>query len=224
MPGLTAPPAVEVDAARYRLLSRLLESLAHDVRNPLNALSINLEVLTEKLRLASAGTVPPAQEKHLVAIRNQVGRVDGILRSYTDFMAPGQAAETTVDFSAALARAQEILGHESRRRRVAFEAQAQSGLRVKLSDGDIVSFLALEPLMRALIRSQEGTVVKIRWGGEGTHAVLQVSDQGQEGADGESLTGLRVACSAHGLPLKVSGGTLEIRFELLVDGNGGNQA
>ncbi len=38
-----------VDAARYGAVPTLMDSLLHDVRNPLNALSIHLDVLTAKL-------------------------------------------------------------------------------------------------------------------------------------------------------------------------------
>ncbi|MFY0575704.1 hypothetical protein ACN28S_16275 [Cystobacter fuscus] len=51
-----APPVREVtetvvDAARYSTVPSLMDSLLHDVRNPLNAMSIHLEVLTEKLKV-----------------------------------------------------------------------------------------------------------------------------------------------------------------------------
>ena len=49
--AVTSVPAVQegpdpvVGAARYVAVPTLMDSLLHDVRNPLNALSINLEVL-----------------------------------------------------------------------------------------------------------------------------------------------------------------------------------
>ena len=43
-------PELVFEAAVQAASNRLMDSLVHDARNPLNALSINLEVLTEKLK------------------------------------------------------------------------------------------------------------------------------------------------------------------------------
>jgi len=84
-----------VDAARYGAVPTLMDSLLHDVRNPLNALSIHLEVLSEKLK-ADTGQVPPSQDKNLKAMRDQIQRVDAIMRRFSEFIvsrsgAPGDA-------------------------------------------------------------------------------------------------------------------------------------
>ena len=75
-----------VGAARNAVAQRLMDSLLHDVRNPLNALSINLDVLTEKIR-RELGEIPAAQEKNLKVMREQIFRVDAVLRQFADFMA-----------------------------------------------------------------------------------------------------------------------------------------
>src|SRR6476646_8256161 len=76
-----------VQAAKYALVQRLIDSMLHDARNPLNALAINLDVLTEKLR-GPDRLVPPNQEKNLKAMREQIFRVDGILKTFSDYLAP----------------------------------------------------------------------------------------------------------------------------------------
>src|SRR5687767_9977504 len=55
-----ASPELTIGAARQAANQRLMDSLLHDVRNPLNALSINLDVLTEKIR-REHGEIPAAQ-------------------------------------------------------------------------------------------------------------------------------------------------------------------
>ncbi|MHA7631305.1 histidine kinase dimerization/phospho-acceptor domain-containing protein [Corallococcus sp. M7] len=74
-----------VGAARYDAVPPLMDSLLHDVRNPLNALAIHLEVLSEKLK-GESGQVPATQEKNLKAMREQIARVDGLLKLFSDFM------------------------------------------------------------------------------------------------------------------------------------------
>jgi spermidine synthase len=49
-----------IRAVRWASAVRLMDSLVHDVRNPLNALAINVEILQEKLARAAGGAVPPS--------------------------------------------------------------------------------------------------------------------------------------------------------------------
>src|SRR5713101_3800607 len=53
-PQLQAPDA-QVQAALNGLALKLVDSLFHDARNPLNAIAIHLEVLTEKMGGTESG-------------------------------------------------------------------------------------------------------------------------------------------------------------------------
>src|SRR3954463_13304181 len=101
---MNSVPAVQetsdpvVGAARYSAIPALMDSLLHDVRNPLNALTINLEVLYGKLK-AEMGEVPLSQEKNIKAMRDQIQRVDGILRQFHEFIVLRGGAAGEVDLS-----------------------------------------------------------------------------------------------------------------------------
>jgi phosphoglycerate-specific signal transduction histidine kinase len=128
-----------VDAARYSAVPSLMDSLLHDVRNPLNALSIHLEVLTEKLK-GEAGQVPASQEKNLRSMREQIQRVDGILRRFSEFIVSRPGSLGDVELSDTVTRALEVLAHESRKRRLEAAAAlelrcAQLGVDVHLEAG-----------------------------------------------------------------------------------------
>ncbi len=179
--AVTSVPAVQegsdpvVGAARYGAIPTLMDSLLHDVRNPLNALSINLEVLSEKLK-AETGAVPPSQEKNIKAMRDQIQRVDGILRQFADFIvlrggAPGEAVLSDV-----ARRSLDVLAHESRRRRLKLQTSIEPDVRVRLQDTTELSFFLVQSLLRAFGRSEAGTEVALSVRSEGTRAVLEVTD------------------------------------------------
>ena len=168
-----------VGAARFDAAVRLMDSLLHDVRNPLNALAINAEVLTEKLR-GEGGVVPPSQEKNLKAIREQVQRVDQVLRQFAQFLAP-TAQRGECNFSEVLTRAVELLGHESRRCRVRLEAEIVPEARLSVRDVSAVGFLAMRPVLRAIERSAAGSEVRITLVTEGQQALMTVKDLGGAG-------------------------------------------
>jgi signal transduction histidine kinase len=152
-----------------------MDSLLHDVRNPLNALSINLEVLSEKLK-GETGQVPASQEKNLKAMRDQIHRVDGILRQFSDFIVmrgglPGEAA-----LSDLARRSLEVIAHESRRRRLKLQISIEPDVRVRLQDTSELSFFLIQSLLRAFGRSEAGAEVSVSVRVEGSHALLEVTD------------------------------------------------
>ena len=209
-------PCLDVDACRYQTFSRLVESLMHEVRNPLNALSINLEVLTERLRSASGGTIPAPQEKNLTAIRNQPQRVDATLRSFAEFLCPVSESTTPSDFSAAIVRAMELLAHETRRGRVTFEHSVHPELSVKFKRSALVPFLAMQPLMQSIVRASPGSVVNVSWTrADGGKAVFEVRDtSGVMEPPGVVLDGLHRACTDEGLELVSEPGRFRVTLPI----------
>ncbi len=173
-------PDDEVDGFRFRTSSRLMDSLLHDARNPLNALSINLDVLQEKLR-GEDGKVPPSQDKNLKAIREQLFRVDGILRQFADFMTPRQGLEPSVTLAEVIQKALEVLSHECRKSRINVRHVVDAELRVRSANAADVRSLVLGVLMRGIARVPAGGELTVTLKSEGSEAVLSVTDSGPSG-------------------------------------------
>lgn len=113
-------------AARWDAISRIAAGLSHEVRNPLNALAIHLEVLADKLR--AGGSIPAHLEKNLVAARAQVSRVDGIVRRFTEFAAARDFAPAQLDARSLVEEVAGLCRHEAGRHGVEFLAMAPEGL------------------------------------------------------------------------------------------------
>lgn len=82
-------PSVRQQRWRSQRVAELSSGIAHEVRNPLNAMAIHLEVLSDKLRDVG-GNLPGTVRPNLDAIRGQIHRLDGIIRLFSDF-AQGRA-------------------------------------------------------------------------------------------------------------------------------------
>jgi signal transduction histidine kinase len=179
-----------VDAARYGAVPTLMDSLLHDVRNPLNALSIHLEVLTEKLK-GETGQVPPSQEKNLKAMREQIQRVDAILRRFTDCLV-------------------------SRKRRLQVRPTVAPGVRARLADTGELGFLVVQALMRAYGRSEQGAEVTVAVRAEDSRAVLEVVDATNVSAENapEVVAALELRCAQLGVELQLRAGTCRLTFPL----------
>jgi signal transduction histidine kinase len=201
-----------VGAARYGAVATLMDSLMHDVRNPLNALAIHLEVLSEKLK-AETGQVPASQEKNLKAMRDQIQRVDGILRLFSEFVVHRPAAPGEVDLSEATTRALGVLAHEGRKRRVQVQSAVEADVRARLGDTSELGFFLTQALLRALRRADGGGSVRVRVHAEGARAVLEVEDSG--GATEplpDVVAALELRCAQLGVEAQLRGGHCRLVF------------
>jgi signal transduction histidine kinase len=68
-------------------LSRLSAGVAHEVKNPLNATVIHLELLKEQLAAASAGA-PASAMDHVGVIAAQMRRLDEVVQGFLRFIRP----------------------------------------------------------------------------------------------------------------------------------------
>ncbi len=205
-----------VDAARYNAVPSLMDSLLHDVRNPLNALSIHLEVLSEKLK-AETGQVPPSQEKNLKSMRDQIQRVDATLRRFAEFIVNRPGMPGDADLSETVTRALEVLAHESRKRRLQVRQSVSAGVRARLSDTGELGFLVVQALMRAYGRSEQGADVLVAVRSDESRAVLEVVDANPSPSEStpEAAAALELRCGQLGVELQLRAGMCRLSFPLV---------
>ena len=217
-PGANDAPSASagvVSAARYALVHRLMDSLLHDVRNPLNALAINIDVLTEKLK-GPDKTVPPNQEKNLKAMRDQVFRVDGILKVFAEYMTPKSVSQGEPPlFTERIVRVLDVLGHEMRRNRVALRQQIDPSVRVRGNDHAALNFIALQSVLRAIVRAQSGGEVSVTLAAEKGRAVLTISDNaGDQEPFPDAAIALQLEAERQGGEARVTGGQCIVTLPL----------
>src|SRR5919204_2357489 len=106
-------PVHAVSPERALLLQRAAAALAHEGKNPLNNMVLHLQLLGDRLRDHESGT---PIERHLQAVRDGIGRVDALLKAFSDLASPEHLAP---DIAAGIARAQLLFASEARRGTVA---------------------------------------------------------------------------------------------------------
>ena len=213
-PSTPQGAATLIRSVRWAAATRLMDSLVHDVRNPLNALAINVEILQEKLSRAAGGEVPASQAKNLQAMREQVARVNAMLGDFARFLAPSPAAAATQSLSTTVRDAVAVLGHAARRARVKVMVDTPEGQAVvEAMDPSGLAFLTLVPVLRALERTPEDGQVKVSVRNEGARQVLHVQDGGrEEGDDTEVEQALGAAAREYGAEFHVRGSQLRLSF------------
>jgi signal transduction histidine kinase len=119
--------------ARWDAISRVAAGLSHEVRNPLNALAIHLEVLADKLKRDGGGTVPEHLQKNLAAARAQVMRIDGIVRRFADFAGAREFGTGRVEVRTLIEEAAGLCRHEVGRHGIELTVAAPAGLDLAAS-------------------------------------------------------------------------------------------
>lgn len=159
---------------------RLVDSMLHEARNPLNAIAIHLEIVCEKVRRAGAST---QVDSNLQAIRTQLSRVDELLKKFGSFMLPKKRGGGTFPLSSAAELAVELLGYECRRKNLELAARIEPGLSVQTADRSVASSLVLALLLRSLDRAPSGSQVEVSVAAESGKVSVVVSDFGVRESD-----------------------------------------
>ncbi len=138
-------------------LTRLEGGFAHDLKNPLNAMALQLALLGDKIASASEN-LAAACGGNLSSLRKQIGRIDDLVRRHAEAADP--AARPGVDVPTLLAELEALFGHESRRRRIAFEVEPPPAARVR-GEAARVTRLVLGLAARAFAATGEGGRVQL---------------------------------------------------------------
>ena len=175
-------PVLDVDAARGLLLSRTSSGLVHEARNPLNAMAIHLEVLSDKLQ-GEGGKVPEHLERNVEAARNQARRLDQLLRRWGD-LAGGHALDP-LPLQKCVERATELAAYALRRGGIGTTVEPNPALEAQVAARSTEVLLAL--LLHCSERALTGTNLVIAAHYVGVSVCLAITGGGEEAGDDEAL-------------------------------------
>ncbi|MFL5310585.1 MAG: hypothetical protein ACJ79H_09060 [Myxococcales bacterium] len=162
-------PAVSPE--RALLLERAAGTLAHEGKNPLHNMVLHVQLLAEKMREEGRGGAPA--ERHLQALRDGIGRVDALLKAFSDLAAP---AHLPPDLGAAISRAQLLFGSEARRGSVAVMQRGPASVPVQ-ADPAFLSDLVCHAFLAAVALARDGAL-HIAVGADGPRARLELRCEG----------------------------------------------
>ena len=168
-PGSPSSPAVTPD--RVLLLERAAGALAHEGKNPLHNMALHLQLLGEKVREAGREGAPT--ERHLQALRDGIGRVDTLLKAFSDLASPAHLAP---DLGAAISRAQLLFGYEARRGSVAVMQRGPASVPVQ-ADPAFLCDLVCHAFLAAVSLARDGAL-HIAVGTDGPRTRLELRSEG----------------------------------------------
>jgi signal transduction histidine kinase len=159
-------------STRLAAISRLTGGVAHEIKNPLNAMALHLEVLRN--RLAQNGD----EYSEIDVIDREISRLDRVVKTFLDFTRPVDLAMTSLDLAEIARQVASLVKPEAERRRIVvkFEAAAE---RIPIrGDEDLLKQALLNVVNNGIEAIGEGGTLAVRVQIDGGEAALTVADNG----------------------------------------------
>jgi signal transduction histidine kinase len=161
-------------SAKLAALGRLTSGVAHEVKNPLNAMMIHVELLKEQLEDSS-----PDVRQSLDVIGGEIRRLDRVVQGFLRFMRPQELTLKPVDLNGMLQSVGALLEAESQSHGVRFVFELDGALPPVSADEELLRQAFINILQNAEQAMPHGGSVRIRTRPEGTDWVrVAVTDQG----------------------------------------------
>jgi len=162
-------------AERLAAVGRISAQITHEIRNPLNSLGLNAELLAEEL--SSSGS---AEARALVgAISREVDRLDGVTEEYLRFARLPKPVMGREDVNEILGALLDFVAPEMMASKVRVERGLAPGLPAVWADEGQLRAAFLNLLRNSREAMPEGGTVSVRTGAGGDGAVeVVVSDTG----------------------------------------------
>jgi signal transduction histidine kinase len=220
----------QVEAERLAELGEVAAGLAHEIRNPLNAMSLNLELLEEQLGRGSGRPPSPAVSSADLAqaARLETARLSRLLTDFLSYARPSPISAIPADLNEPAGEAVSFLLPEATKRGIVLDFVPQPGGAPAKLDAARVKQVVLNLVGNALdaVESEKAAArkVRVRVDAEGPFWRLTVSDLGP-GVSAEKKDELfrlfestKPAGTGLGLPIadrivRAHGGTLTLDSE-----------
>ena len=159
---------------RMAAIGRLTSGVGHEVKNPINAIVVHLELLKHKL--GSSGT--PAN-KHLDIIDSEIHRLDRVVQTLVDFSRPVEVKLVDYDLRTIVADVVTLAGAELSTRQVMLTNSAPSHPMLVKVDVDLLKQAVLNVIQNGAQAMPEGGKLEVAIVEDGKSAVIKVRDEGE---------------------------------------------
>ncbi len=211
-------------AERASYVGLLASGLAHEIRNPLNAMNMNLQMLEEELRDVSgmSGVTNGECGELLESTKSEIKRLEGLVNNFLAYARPAQPRFAPEDLNAVVSEVARFLEIDFRQHQL----ELRLDLEPLLPAVDLDATQFKQALMNLLVNARQvlptGGVVHVRTrAGAGGDVLVEVEDDGPGIPDGlkerifEVFFSSRGGGTGLGLPIarqiiERHGGTIEV--------------
>jgi signal transduction histidine kinase len=160
---------VQLDvSSRLAAISRLTGGVAHEIKNPLNAMALHLEVLKDKLE---------EKQPEIEVISREIKRLDQVVKTFLNFNKPVELHPEPVDLSELLREVAALVSADADAHGVRLETELERPARVG-GDADMLKQALLNIVVNAMEAMPGGGRLSLRTKCRGEECSVLISDAG----------------------------------------------
>ncbi|MDE3061516.1 MAG: PAS domain-containing sensor histidine kinase [Acidobacteriota bacterium] len=182
---------------RMAAIGRLTSGVGHEVKNPINAIVVHLELLRNKL-----GDTNSAATRHLEVIDAEIRRLDRVVQTLVDFSRPVELQLREHDLRRVIGDVLALAGEELSTRNVALETGMPPNPLTCFVDADLMKQAVLNVILNGVQAMNTGGKLRVALEDDKKMAILRIRDEGP------------------GIPEEIRGKIFDLYFTTKSEGSG----
>jgi PAS domain S-box-containing protein len=158
---------------RLSAIGRLTSGVAHEVKNPINAIVVHLEVLRQKMK-----EIDPDTRRHVDVISSEIQRLDRVVQTLVDLTRPVELRLSDMDLRKVVEDVVVLASPAAEKHNVLIEREAAPDALPVRIDVDLVKQAVLNIVLNGLQAMPNGGTLRLTVKREGDGALISVRDQG----------------------------------------------
>ena len=158
---------------RLSAIGRLTSGVAHEVKNPINAIVVHLEVLRQKMK-----EIDPDTRRHVDVISSEIQRLDRVVQTLVDFTRPVELRLNDMDLRKLVEDVVMLASPAAEKHNVVIEREAAPDALPVRIDADLVKQAILNIVLNGVQAMPEGGTLRLTGKRDGDNALITIRDQG----------------------------------------------
>ncbi len=158
---------------RLSAIGRLTSGVAHEVKNPINAIVVHLEVLRQKMK-----EIDPDTRRHVDVISSEIQRLDRVVQTLVDFTRPVELRLNDMDLRKLVEDVVTLASPAAEKHSVLIEREAAPDHLPVRIDADLVKQALLNIVLNGVQAMPDGGTLRLTVKRDGDSALISVRDQG----------------------------------------------
>jgi len=158
---------------RMASIGRLTAGVGHEVKNPINAIVVHLELLRNKVQGGDDAM------RHLDIIQSEIRRLDRVVQTLVDFSRPVELQLRDQDLRGIVSKVLLLASAELHTRGIAVESQAPAWPVISRVDADLLEQALLNIVINGAQAMASGGALEVRLSEDTRWASILVRDRGE---------------------------------------------
>lgn len=154
-------------------IGRLTSGVGHEVKNPINAIVVHLELLKTKLQGAGAPAI-----RHLDVIDAEIHRLDRVVQTLVDFSRPVELQLREQDLRLVVGDVLALAAEEFSTHDVTLVSRLPAEPLMAKIDSDLLKQAVLNVVLNGAQAMQQGGRLEVALEDDGKTALLRIGDEG----------------------------------------------